>query len=193
MSHHALGYREAIHLTALSSAQLLAICPRAATRIAIFIQPINDAMERFAINSPRRQAAFLAQCAHESGELRYLRELASGDAYEPPSQKAIDLGNTQPGDGHRFRGGALIEITGRYNYLACGTALGFDLIGHPELIEVPQNACMASAWWWQAHGLNELADVNAFGTITKRINGGFTHIDERLGYWLVALKTLSTL
>lgn len=180
-------------MTAISAAQLAAICAHASARIATFLQPLNDAMARFAINSPRRQAAFLAQCSHESGEFRYLRELASGDAYEPPSDKARDLGNNQPGDGRRFKGGGLIQVTGRSNYSACSAALGLDLIGHPELIEVPANACMASAWWWQAHGLNELADVNAFGTITKRINGGFTHLDERLAFWLLALKETGAL
>lgn len=172
----------------ISTTQLQTICPHAGGRIATFVQPLNDAMSRFSIMTPRRQAAFLAQCAHESGEFRWLRELATGDAYEPPSQKATDLGNTQVGDGHRFKGGGLIQITGRSNYQHCAAALGVDLVNHPEVIEQPDNACMASAWWWQSHGLNELSDQNAYGTITKRINGGFTGIDERLSYWLIALK-----
>ena len=168
----------------ISTTQLQAICPHAGSRVSTFIQPINDALSRFSIFTPRRQAAFLAQCAHESSELLYMRELASGNAYEGRA----DLGNTQAGDGPRFKGGGLIEITGRYNYQHCGAAIGIDLVNHPELIEEPVNACMASAWWWQTHGLNELADTNSFGTITHKINGGFTHLDERLQYWLVALK-----
>lgn len=148
-----------------------------------FLQPLNDAMSRFAIATPRRQSAFVAQCAHESGELRYTREISSGNAYEG----RVDLGNTQPGDGPRFKGGGLIQITGRANFTACGTALGLDLVQHPELIELPVNACMASAWWWQMHGLNELADANAFGMITHKVNGGFNGLDQRLGFWLVAL------
>ncbi len=177
----------------ISTAQLQAICTHAGDRIAPFVQPLNDAMSLFVIMKPRRQAAFLAQCAHESGELRWMRELATGDAYEPPSQKAADLGNTQPGDGRLFKGGGLIQITGRSNFAACGKGIGVDLVGHPELIEMPRNACMASAWWWQTHGLNELADSNAFGSITHRVNRGYNHLDERLGYWLLALKAMGAL
>jgi len=168
----------------ISTMQLQAICPHAGSRIAQFIQPLNDAMEKFGISTPRRQDAFLAQCAHESGELLYMREIASGEAYEGRA----DLGNTRSGDGPRYKGGGLIEITGRYNYSRCGTAIGVDLEADPELIELPANACMASAWWWAVHGLNELADKDCFGTITHRINGGYNHIDERLQYWLLALK-----
>ncbi len=176
----------------ISTMQLTAICPHAGSRIATFIQPVNDAMEKFTINTPRRQAAFLAQCAHESGEFRYMRELATGDAYEGRA----DLGNTQPGDGRRFKGGGLIQITGRSNFEACGQAIGVDLLNNPALIEVPGNACMASAWWWQKHGLNELADQNrygAFGAVTKRVNGGFNGLDDRLDYWLLALRATGAL
>jgi putative chitinase len=177
----------------ISAIQLQAICSHAGSRIADFIRPLNDAMSRFSIVTPRRQAAFLAQCAHESVEFRFMRELASGDAYEPPSEKATDLGNTQPGDGRRFKGGGLIQITGRDNYQRCAAALGVDLVNHPEAIEEPDNACAASAWWWQTHGLNELADQNAFGTITHRINGGYNGLDQRLAYWLLALQATQAL
>jgi len=170
----------------ISTLQLQAICPHAGSRIATFIQPINDAMDRFSITTPRRQAAFLAQCAHESTELLYMRELASGQAYE----SRADLGNTQPGDGRLFRGGGLIEITGRYNYTHCGIAIGVDLQNHPELIEQPENACLASAWWWSTHGLNALADENAFWTISRRINGGDNGMDSRCAYWAAALRAL---
>ncbi len=173
----------------ISTTQLAVICPHAGPRIATFIQPINDSMEKFGISTPRREAAFLAQCAHESTELLYMRELASGEAYEGRA----DLGNTQTGDGPRFKGGGLIEITGRYNYSRCGTAIGIDLESDPELIELPANACMASAWFWATHGLNELSDNNLFATVTHKINGGFNGMDQRLQYWLVALKATGAL
>lgn len=173
----------------ISTTQLQAICTHAGSRIGMFIQPINDAMDKFGIATPRRQAAFLAQCAHESTEFLNMRELASGQAYEGRA----DLGNTQPGDGPRYRGGGAIEITGRYNYSRCGIAIGVDLEADPELIELPSNACMASAWWWATHGLNELADNNAFGTITHKVNAGYNGLDQRLGYWLVALKATGAL
>ena len=96
----------------------------------MFIQPLNDTMDEFGITTPARQAAFLAQVCHESGSLHYTRELADGTAYEGRA----DLGNTEPGDGPRFRGRGLIQVTGRANYRACGTALNLDLIGHPEML-----------------------------------------------------------
>lgn len=173
----------------ISAAQLLNIFAHAGPRLSEFVQPLNDAMGTFQINTPRRMAAFLAQCAHESVELLYLRELASGEAYEGRP----DLGNTQPGDGPRFKGGGPIQITGRYNYRLAGQAIGVDLESDPELIEIPENGCKASAWWWKQHGLNELADLNAFGTITHKINGGYTGLDQRLGYWLLALRATGAL
>ena len=132
-------------------------------------------MAEFEINTPARQAAFLAQIGHESGQLRYVRELASGAAYEGRK----DLGNTQPGDGVRFKGRGLIQITGRANYLKCGEALGLDLIADPELLEQPINACRSAGWFWESRGLNALADAGDFLRITKRINGGTNGLADR--------------
>ena len=154
-------------VTAMHSQEILAIFPLAGSKAAIFASPLTSAMDEFQINTPARQAAFLAQCGHESGQLRYVRELAAGDAYEGRK----DLGNTQLGDGIRFKGRGLIQITGRANFAACGKALVLDLIKHPELLEEPVNACRSAAWFWSAHGLNELADMGDFLKISVRING----------------------
>lgn len=172
----------------ISTMQLQAIFPHAGARLPQFVQPLNDAMTEFQITTARREAAFLAQIAHESGELQFLRELADGSAYEPPSEKAVELGNTQPGDGPRFRGRGLLQITGRTNYQRCGAALGLDLTVDPMLLEQPENAARSAGWFWSTHGLNSLADQNAFGSVTHRINGGFNGMDSRLGYWLLALR-----
>ena len=151
-----------------------------------YVDPLNAAMSEFQIDNPRREAAFLAQIAHESGQLRWLREFASGDAYEGRK----DLGNTEPGDGRRFKGRGLIQITGRANYRACGDALGLDLITSPELLEEKENACRSAAWFWQKHGLNDLADKDDFLHITRRINGGTTGWDERMAFWNKAKEVL---
>jgi putative chitinase len=161
--------------------------PFSAGRLEVFAQPLAGAMQEFGISTAKRQAAFVAQIAHESGQLRYVCEIASGDTYEGRA----DLGNTQPGDGPRFKGRGLIQITGKTNYEACGKALGLALIQTPSLLEVPASACRSAAWFWQTHGLSELADVDKFGAITKRINGGFNGIDERLAYWLIARKMVN--
>ena len=152
--------------------------PFAKARIPAFVAPLNAAMHEFHINSPLRQAAFIAQIAHESGELRYVEEIASGIAYEHRK----DLGNTQPGDGMKFKGRGLIQITGRNNYAECGKALGVDLITNPELLETNNLACRSAAWFWASHGLNDLADKGDFERITKRINGGLNGYQERLVY-----------
>lgn len=158
-------------------------------RIEKFFDPLNAAMEEFQINTAKRQAMFLAQIAHESGELRYVEEIASGEDYEFRD----DLGNDQPGDGVRFKGRGLIQITGRDNYRACGSALGVDLLSTPERLEEPDLACRSAAWFWQSRRLNELADLgtqDAFNKITRRINGGFNGMGQRLTYWNRARRVL---
>lgn len=171
----------------LTRDELLEIMPRAWDRVDTFLEPLNTAMDEFEINSPSRQAAFLAQIAHESGELRYVRELATGEAYEMRK----DLGNTEPGDGPKYKGRGLIQITGRDNYRKCGEALGLDLLGEPEMLEVSDLAARSAAWWWKNHGLNELADAENFRRITIRINGGLNGYSQRVAYWDKARESLA--
>ena len=171
----------------LTLAQLLKIMPLARTRAVAFLDPLNAAMAEFSITTPARQASFLAQLAHESGQLVYVRELASGAAYEGRK----DLGNVQPGDGVRFRGRGLIQVTGRSNYAACGKALGLDLLAQPALLEQAINACRSAGWFWQSRGLNALADAGDQVVVTRRINGGTNGLAERLAYFKVAQKVLA--
>ena len=167
--------------------QLKEIMPYAGKRAEIFLEPLNAAMDEFEINAPARQAAFLAQIAHESGSLRYVKEIASGAAYEGRK----DLGNTEEGDGMRFKGRGLIQITGRANYTQCGAALGLDLLAEPDLLEQTGNACRSAAWFWHTRGLNELADDGEFKLITKRINGGYNGLEDRRAYYTRAKETLN--
>ena len=167
--------------------QLKEIMPYAGKRADTFLEPLNAAMDEFEINTPSRQAAFLAQIAHESGSLRYVKEIASGAAYEGRK----DLGNTQEGDGMRFKGRGLIQITGRANYAQCGAALDLPLLEQPELLEETENACRSAAWFWQTRGLNELADDGELKLITKRINGGYNGLADRQAYYARARGTLN--
>lgn len=166
--------------------ELKAIMPDAGPLADIYATPLTYAMARFQIDTAKRQAAFLAQVAHESGQLRYVRELASGEAYEGRK----DLGNTQPGDGVRFKGRGLIQVTGRSNYARCGSVLELNLLNHPELLETPDNASMSAAWFWAANGLNKYADIDDFVGLTRRINGGLNGLQERQHFWELAKKTL---
>jgi putative chitinase len=166
--------------------ELKEIIPHAGIKVILYLDHLNAAMDEFQINTPERQAAFLAQIAHESGSFRYVKELASGEAYEGRQ----DLGNTYAGDGVRYKGRGLIQITGRANYVECGLALGADLTHRPELLETPELACRSAGWFWWKRGLNELADKGDFKLITKRINGGYNGYQERLAYFEKAKQVL---
>lgn len=167
--------------------QLSKICTMASrARLLKFIEPLNEAMEEFSINTLLRQAAFIAQVAHESGSFFYMRELASGKAYEGRA----DLGNIEPGDGEKFKGRGLIQITGRANYQECGDALGVNLLLNPDLLEEPELACRSAGWFWATRNLNQLADGGDMKHITRRINGGLNGYNDRLAYYDRAMKVL---
>jgi len=165
---------------------LLAIMPAASARATVYAPLLVHAMAEFGIDTPRRQAGFLAQVAHESESLRYTLELASGDAYE----MRLDLGNVMTGDGRKFKGRGLIQITGRDNYRKCAGDLGVNLQQYPELLEKPVLACRSAGWFWRSRSLNQYADTDQFGTLTKKINGGFNGLDNRISFWLRARETL---
>jgi len=159
-------------------------------RAALWAAPLSKACEFYGIESPLQIAAFLAQIGHESGRLRYVREIWGPTSWQKRYEGRLDLGNVEAGDGSKFRGRGLIQITGRANYGRCGDALGLDLIDQPNLLEVPKHAAMSAAWFWDAHHLNELADVGDMRHITRMINGGYNGLDERLALYEKALEVL---
>ncbi|MHC8325225.1 glycoside hydrolase family 19 protein [Pseudomonas sp. LB1P83] len=175
---------------------LQSILPNARQQAGVFVSCLNLAMGRFNINTPKRIAAFLAQVGHESGQLQYVRELGSEQylsKYDTGSL-ASRLGNTpEPdGDGQKYRGRGLIQITGRDNYRQCSLGLFGDdrLLFLPELLEKPQWAVESAAWFWEQNGLNELADRDQFNSITRRINGGLNGLQDRLQLWARARAVL---
>ncbi len=172
----------------MTPAELLLVMPSAGERAALYAPYLSVAMAEFDITSTARRAAFLAQVCHESGSLRYVEEIASGDAYDTRT----DLGNTPQvdGDGRRYKGRGLLQITGRANYAACGLALNVNLIEEPHLLTAPANASLSAGWFWQVHGCNELADQDLFGALTRRINGGYNGLDDRIQHWLRARRVL---
>jgi putative chitinase len=172
-----------------------------------FMPYILETCEHYQINTPIRRLCFLAQVGHESGGLFYTEELASGAAYEGRR----NLGNIQPGDGVRFKGRGLIQITGRTNYKALGDALGIDLIKSPTLLggknvtkctpDQLKFAAMSAGWYWNSRRLNSIADlidikkpidssVNLphFIWITKKINGGTNGLHDRLNRYKSGAK-----
>ncbi len=171
----------------ITEEQLKAIAPytKHATR-GRYLSYLNLAFVKYQINTPPRVAAFLAQIIHESGSFNYVQEIASGEAYEGNKS----LGNTTKGDGVRYKGRGLIQVTGRANYAKCAAALGLNLIGQPELLEQPEPAVNSAAWFWKTHGCNELADKGEFNGITRVINGGYNGMNERLKLYNQAKKVL---
>ncbi|MEC7118972.1 MAG: glycoside hydrolase family 19 protein [Pseudomonadota bacterium] len=119
---------------------------------------------------------FVAQVGHESGGFKYMQEIASGAAYEGRQ----DLGNTQVGDGVRYKGRGVIQLTGRANYRNYGRALGMDFERHPDIVATPSIGMLVACKYWDDKGLNALADVGDIQTITRRINGGLNGYDDRL-------------
>ncbi|UVM23815.1 glycoside hydrolase family 19 protein [Pseudomonas wadenswilerensis] len=204
----------------LTEQQLLQILPNARPVAGIFLPALNRAMARHKIDSPVRVAAFLAQIGHESGQLRNLVEnlnysaealvrtwpsrftatSAAVCARQPEKIANIvysgRMGNTRPGDGWRYRGRGLIQLTGRSNYVAAGAGLALPLADNPELLEQPEHAAMSAAWWWSTNGLNELADAGRFQDIGSVINTGkpgrVPHgAAERRALYDLALKVLA--
>jgi len=206
--------------------QSVMIAPGADARAGHWLGALNACMRACAIASAVRQAAFLAQVMVESSELRRLDEalsyapqrlrqvwpqrfptddVAARYAHNPSALAnyvyAARMGNGDEasGDGWRFHGRGLIQLTGRDNYVAFARAMQVDAVGHPDLLLEPAGAALSAAWFWQSKGLNELADQLAgsqadqvFEQITRRINGGTLGLDERRAYWQRARTALGS-
>jgi putative chitinase len=208
----------------LTVARLARIMPRAPD-VAVWADVLEGAMRAFDIDTPLRAAAFLAQVAHESGELRALVEnlnySAAGLRATWPARFTSDamarryarqperianyvyanrLGNAgvASGDGWRFRGRGLLQVTGRSNYRSTGEALGLPLEDEPERLEEPEAAALSAGLVWRSRGLNELSDLSGdriddaedFVQITRRLNGGTAGLTSRKAYWAVAKTVL---
>jgi putative chitinase len=185
---------------------------------AKWLQPLNDAFEKFQINTPRRQAAFLGQCMVESGKFTHLSENLNYSAARlvqvwPAKFRGVDPaayggnpeklanrvyagiignGDEASGDGYRFRGRGVIQLTGRANYKACGDGIGKDLTAEPDYVATPEGAIMSAAWYFKSRGLNELADNWNLDELTRRVNAAKLGLVERKNYSEQALKALTT-
>lgn len=155
-------------------------------RARTFLPFIEAAMEEFEVKTPTRKAAFLAQVGHESGGLHWMIEIWGPTDAQRRYEGRKDLGNVQPGDGFKYRGRGLIQLTGRANYEKASLALNVDLINHPELLGEPELACRSAGWFWKKNGCNELADAGDFEKLTRRINGGVNGLKDRQHLWAAA-------
>ena len=178
-------------------------------------EPLQATFAKYDINTVRRQSAFLGQCAHESGNFKTLqenlnysaeglmktwpsrfftKEIAEQYARQPAkiAGKVYNgrLGNTSEEEAAKYLGRGLIQLTGKENYERCGLAIGVDLLSDPDLLLDPRYATMSAGWFWNKKGLNELADQQEHGQITKRINGGTIGLDDRIAKTTKALAAL---
>jgi putative chitinase len=182
----------------VDSEQLRSIMGCAVALAQRWAEPLTAAMALYAIDTPVRQAAFLSQVGHESGRLQYTRELWGPTPAQVGYEGRRDLGNLQPGDGKRFMGRGLIQVTGRANYHAAAAALGIDCENQPGLLEEPSNAARSACWFWQSHGINVWADAGDFDGVCDMVNrgrktapiGDTNGYAERVAIWNQARKVL---
>jgi predicted chitinase len=185
----------------LRDSHLRAIMPALpAAKLTLFLPFLQSAAAEFVIDRPAREAAFIAQLAHESGQLRFMEEIwgptEAQKRYEPPSTLATKLGNTEKGDGKRFKGRGPIQISGRANYLRYGELLVLDLVADPPKAATPEVGFRTAGLYWQKNGLNELADLatpEAFREITIRINGGLNGLKDREKFYATARTVLGVI
>jgi putative chitinase len=181
-----------------------------------WFEPLQETFEKYQINTPKRQACFIGQCMHESGGFKFLKEnlnysakalmntwpsrfpdMDTAEKYERQPEKIANkvysgrMGNTEDGDGAKFIGRGLIQLTGKDNYKAFGEAIGEDLVSNPQLVEEPRYAALSAGWFWNKRGLNALADIMDITTLTVRINGGKIGIDDRIAKINKALDVLA--
>lgn len=182
----------------LSLDQLASACGARIDRAQMFLPHLTAAMTTYEINTQTRAAAFLAQIGHESGGLKYTSELWGPTAAQQGYEGRADLGNHLPGDGFKFRGHGLIQVTGRANHARMRDRLRVrfgvrvpDFEAQPEQLAQPEWAAYSAADFWGDHDLNELADVSDFMRLTRRINGGTNGYADRVARYENAMQVLA--
>jgi putative chitinase len=182
-----------------------------------WLAPFEETFAKYDISTPLRQAAFIGQCAHESGNFRILEEnlnysaarlmavwpsrfpnLDVAEQYANNPEKLANKiysgrmgnGDEESGEGYAYRGRGLIQMTGKESYANCGSGLGVDLVGNPNWLVDPKYAALSAGWFWGKRGLNVLADAKDYDTMTKRINGGLNGLDDRKAKIAKALSVL---
>lgn len=183
-----------------------------------WLEPLNEAMQRYDINTPLRMAAFIGQCAHESANFKTLQEnlnysaeglmktwpsrfptLAAAQPYHRNPDKIANrvyggrMGNgpEETGEGSLYKGRGLIQLTGKLNYELCSDALGEDFVSSPDLLLSPKYAALSAAWFWNKRGLNKEADAKDYMGMTKKINGGVIGLADRVKHIDHAVEVLA--
>lgn len=188
-------------------------------KIAIdWAEPLEEVFQRYEINTPLRQAAFIGQCAHESANFKTLEEnlnysaeglmkiwpsrfptLEAAQPYHRNPEKIANKvyggrmgnGTEETGDGWLYHGRGLIQLTGKDNYKMAGDALDMDFVHSPDYVLVPKYAALTAGWFWNKRGLNKEADAQDYTAMTRKINGGVIGLDDRIKHINHALAALT--
>lgn len=169
-----------------------------------WLEPLLETFEKYDINTPKRQACFIGQAMHESGGFKHMVEnlnysaqglmrtwasrfpdMDIAEKYANNPEKIANkvysgrMGNTEDGDGWKYRGRGIFQLTGKENYKNCSDGIGVDLIANPELLQEPRCAALSAGWYYNKRNLNQYADIMDIETMTKRINGGTIGLDDR--------------
>jgi len=182
-----------------------------------WLGPLNETFQKYDISTPARQASFIGQCQHESNNFRVLEEnlhysatalmrvwpsrfpnLEVANQFAGNAEKIANKvyagrmgnGDEESGDGWKYHGRGLIQLTGKDNYANCGSSLSVDLLGNPDMLLDPKYAALSAGWFWGKKGLNSLADSQDYDTMTKRINGGLIGLDDRKAKIAKAISVL---
>ena len=185
---------------------------------AEWVDALNETFSRFNITTKNQQACFIGQASHESGNFKLLEENLNYKAATlmriwpkrfPTMEKANEyagnpkkianmvyssrMGNRDEnsGDGWRFRGRGIFQLTGHANVFHAGQALGIDFVKDPDLIATPRYAALTAGWFWDTHKLNQFADSRDYKMMTKKINGGFIGLADREKHINHALAVLT--
>ena len=185
----------------------------------VWVDALNETFQRFDISTPIRQASFIGQCGHECANFKVLEEnlnyraetlmklwksrfqtIEIANEYARNPKKIANkvyssrMGNRDEasGDGYRFRGRGCIQLTGHANYFHAGQACGEDFVMQPDLVATPRYAAMTAGWFWNTHKLNQYADSKDYKTLTKKINGGFIGLEDRVKHINEALQVLTS-
>ena len=142
-------------------------------------QKYKSLLNSYHVNTPLRISHFMAQIEHESGGFKYLKELGNNTYFEKYEGRK-DLGNVNKGDGLRFKGRGYIQITGRSNYTVLSKDTRIDFLNNPKLLETEANGMISALWFWNKRKLNDLADKDDVKAITKKINGGYNGLEDRI-------------
>lgn len=181
-------------------------------------EPLLEVFHRYEVNTPARQAAFIGQCAHESANFRTLQEnlnysaealmktwpgrfptLEAAQPYHRNPEKIANKvyggrmgnGTEETGDGWKYRGRGVIQLTGKDNYLMASDAMREDFLNNPDLVLEPRWAALTAGWYWNKRNLNKEADAGDFTSMTKKINGGTIGLNDRIAHIQHAQEVLS--